>query len=139
MAYNEHDNLRDSEELTAEEDALFEDPAYTHNYDTFYERRDTTESLDEEEADDLTASDLDSSQEPTPAGTSDATRLEEGFGETINPETNPHVSDQLEDERLAKEAEADYTSHGTPASDHHEGGLLDRAKDKINDWTDRNR
>jgi len=35
--------------------------------------------------------------------------IEEGFGETLNPDTNPHLVEQLEDERLHHEAEADYT------------------------------
>ena len=38
----------------------------------------------------------------------DAGKIEHGFGETINPDSNPHIDDQLQDESLSQQAEADY-------------------------------
>ena len=38
----------------------------------------------------------------------DAGKIEHGFGETINPDSNPHIDDQLQDESLNQQAEADY-------------------------------
>ncbi len=35
--------------------------------------------------------------------------LEDDFGESINADSNPHLTDQLDDKDLRSEAEADYT------------------------------
>jgi len=43
----------------------------------------------------------------TPPSTS-AANVEEGFGESINPDLNPHLEDQLSDQELSDEAEREY-------------------------------
>jgi hypothetical protein len=47
---------------------------------------------------------------------SPASNVEEGFGETLNADTNPHLDDQFEDETLKKEAESDYNESDAPRS-----------------------
>lgn len=59
--------------------------------------------------------------------------VEEGFGETIT--NNPHLEDQLEDRRLNQEAESDYKEPETPKDE----SLIDKAKDKINEITGKDR
>jgi hypothetical protein len=41
-------------------------------------------------------------------------KVEDSFGETINPEANPHIADQLDDDQLSGEAEADYANPELP-------------------------
>jgi hypothetical protein len=100
MAYAERDD-RDLE-LSQQSD-FNEEELYSELYepDSFGERVDSGNDM--EEAIEYEDSDFETMEisEPT-------SRVEQGFGEAINPETNPHLDDQLEDEQLQDEAEAEY-------------------------------
>lgn len=50
-------------------------------------------------------------------------RVEDGFGETLNTDKNPHLEEQLDDRDLGRAADADYD-----ASDDMEG--LDETRDR---------
>lgn len=102
MAYIERDD-RDLE-LNDQSD-FYEEDLYDDLYeaDSFGERVDSggndEEVMEYEETDFTMAPATDT---PTPS------RVEQGFGEAISPDTNPHIDDQLEDEQLKDEAEAEY-------------------------------
>jgi hypothetical protein len=100
MAYTEHDD-RDLD--LSEESDFYQDELYTELYepDSFGERIDSGSDMDE-------AIEYEDTDFVTMEKSEPASRLEQGFGEAINPETNPHLDDQLEDEQLKEEAEAEY-------------------------------
>ena len=79
-----------------------------YELDEFGERIGSTSGL-EDFADDMPA---DRVAENETAQT-DAAKIEHGFGETINPDSNPHIDDQLQDESLSQEAETDYDTPDT--------------------------
>ena len=54
-------------------------------------------------------------EDDSPADDSDAatSKVETGFRETINPDDNENLGDQLEDPNLSEEAKADYSQDMT--------------------------
>jgi hypothetical protein len=127
MPYNEH-----NENLDLDESGLYDDTSL-YEPDTFRERLDNPNMSDQMEDDSMLYDDMDASASTE---TTDG-RLEDDFGETLNTETNPHIDDQLGDDSLHKEAESDYATQSDTNNDSsNDGSLIDKAKDKINDWTD---
>lgn len=91
-----------------------------YELDEFGERIGGTSEL-EDFADDRPADIIDDNE----IAQTDATKIEHGFGETINPDSNPHIDDQLQDESLSQEAETDYDTPGTnPSSGLEQGDRL---------------
>ncbi len=72
-----------------------------YELDEFSERIGSDELIDD---DDDIPEDAMTEDDMTPASS-----LEEGFGETISPDANPHLDDQFNDETLRDEAESDYS------------------------------
>lgn len=71
------------------------------------------EDMSDEYTDDMP---VDPASEDEMAPQSDASKIERGFGETINPDTNPHIDDQLADDKLSEAAEADYRASSESAA-----------------------
>jgi hypothetical protein len=103
MAYLEHDDREldmGSQSDFYDDEAMYEE---LYETDSFGERIDSgseTDELMEEE-------DVEIIDTPTSMGGS-TNHVEQGFGEAINPASNPHIDDQLADEKLQSEAEAEY-------------------------------
>ena len=83
-----------------------------YELDEFGERIGSDDLVDDY-ADDMP---LDTATDENVVPLTDAGKIERGFGETINPDSNPHIDDQLSDETLRQEAEADYKGTNTQAS-----------------------
>lgn len=75
-----------------------------YDYDEFGERIAGDDMIDEF----INEEDAMAEEEMAPA-----TSIENGFGETIRPDANPHIEDQLGDPQLSQEAEADYPDSRT--------------------------
>jgi hypothetical protein len=124
MGYLERDdrktNLNDQSEFY-EDDSMYDE---IYGTDGFGERVDSGGSQDE-------AMKLgpDEAENTTPHSPAPANQVEEGFGEAINPISNPHIDDQLDDQHLSTEAEAEYNSG--PKDEN----LMDKAKTKMDEWT----
>ncbi|MDB5178967.1 MAG: hypothetical protein JWN01_910 [Patescibacteria group bacterium] len=117
MAYQDYDeNSMDFNQP----DLYAEDPYAGGNTgkDTFGERIEDPMMPEDEDA--LTEEELVELNQPRD-------EVEQGFGETLD--ANPHLDEQLEDRELNRQAEADY-------SENKDKSLLDKAKDKIESWTD---
>jgi hypothetical protein len=123
MAYDEYDEHTRGLDRSSE---LYDEDLY--ETEDFGERLDRS-SLDDDDmlADDSLA-DESLADDDTIDTDADTAQVEEGFGESIT--SNPHLEDQLKDEQLNQEAEADY-------SDHKDESLLDKAKDKFDELTGR--
>jgi hypothetical protein len=115
MAYDE---LKDRE-MELEESRTYEDDSLYEPADTFGEQLGEPDEVEEKAID----------EEETSA----ESRVEQGFGETLSSDTNPHLADQMDDEQLSREAEADYERQESQ----HEESLIDKAKDRFNEWTNR--
>jgi hypothetical protein len=77
-----------------------------YEYDEFGERVGNEDMFEDDAMDESMSTD---EAIPMPAGDKpEEQHLEDGFGETINPDANPHIEDQLADDGLNKEADADY-------------------------------
>lgn len=74
-----------------------------YELDEFGERIGTDDSMDDL-FDDESPADISATQNDMAR----ATQVEQGFGETIATDSNPHLGDQLDDPKLAEEAAADY-------------------------------
>jgi hypothetical protein len=125
MTYvNKDDQDMDNNELGD----FYEEGAYEDIYypETFGERVDS--GSDDEE--DMAIVDEEEMIVERPAKPAANSKVEEGFGEAINPDSNPHINDQLEDDGLSSEAEADYESPDSP-------GLMTKARQKLDEWTDK--
>jgi hypothetical protein len=122
MAYVERDD-RDLD-LNQQSD-FYDDEIYYEVYETenFGERVDSGSDgdalvLDEEEM-----------IVEKPTKTASTKQVEDGFGEAINPSSNPHLNDQLEDDQLSSEAESEYSETGN-------SGFLQKARGKLDEWTE---
>lgn len=105
MAYKEYDDrdldLNDQSDLYAEDSGELDD----YNFGERIEGQPIDDELGDDEA--LAEEEIIQSTDPAEG------QVEEAFGETLT--SNPHLSDQLEDEELSRQAESDY-SQGTPTS-----------------------
>jgi hypothetical protein len=88
-----------------------------YEYDEFGERVGSEDMFEDDSMDDSMSED---EAIPMPSGDMpEEKHLEDGFGETINPDANPHLEDQLADDSLSQEAAADYNESDMdmPSSD----------------------
>lgn len=120
MAYTNEDRNMD-----LNENELYEDEFY--GSDEFGESINKDYAVDDSLEEEQTAASND-----TLIDTKKSQDIEDGFGETITPSANPHIEDQLEDTNLHQAAEADYKAG---VSEHHDESLIDKAKDKLQEWT----
>lgn len=70
-------------------------------------------SEDDFEADLAAEDELESADDGTSmqnATGGDAAKVEQGFGETLKPEQNPHIEEQIKDPELHEEAKSDFDS-----------------------------
>jgi hypothetical protein len=76
-----------------------------------------SEDLFEDEAEESEMVDEPASDSATADVTEADKRREDAFGETLNPDENPHIGDQLEDDQSHEAAKADYAEGEMPATD----------------------
>lgn len=93
---------REDEFMSMEEQDLYEPERYDELGDTFREQMPS-------EDDEAITSDEAATEDEAIVGTAEGSpSVEEGFGESINPDTNPHLEEQLNDKQLSEEAHQDY-------------------------------
>jgi hypothetical protein len=124
MPYDDYEDRETSLDRGSE---LYDEDIYEET-DSFGERLGSAPLDDDMADDDLSADDTMAGDELTEQ--SATSEVEEGFGETLA--GNPHLEDQLDDDQLSREAEADYAPEDTG---HKDESLLDKAKDKFNELT----
>jgi len=99
---------REDEFMGMNEAELYADDRYNdERADTFREQIPSDSVDDDLAADEALEEEIVTSGDPETIAMP-ASKIEDGFGESLNPIDNPHLEEQLDDQALSEEAQRDY-------------------------------